>query len=168
MVKKTLTIAILSVLSFISCKEYQKNENSETAKKTTVIDNNRMITRQASDDKQINPFEGVYLSSSKENGYFWTEVKIENIINSDSCRILVSSEKVRGKVCCSFNKSGVVRNDTLFIETTDLNRPITVFITKNKSKITIDAIEKKDGDRYILNYYCCGGGSLIGDYEAHR
>lgn len=65
---------------------------------------------------------------------------------------------------CNFNKIGIVRNDTLFIETTDWKKPVTAYIVKKDDKIIFDVIEKEEDDRYVLSYYCSGGGSLIVEY----
>ncbi|ENA1814289.1 hypothetical protein ABF174_000892 [Flavobacterium psychrophilum] len=151
MTKNVFIILIITALTLTSCKvktEQQKNQNSiETFGEKT------------------NKFEGIYISGSKERNEFWSEVKIEKINNSDSCNVIVSSQVIKSKECCSFSKSGIIRNDTLFIETTDWKKPVTVFITKNVNTITFDVIEKAEDDRFVLNWYCCGGGSLIGDYE---
>lgn len=112
----------------------------------------------------ISNFEGTYITGKKEGGNYWVEVNIKSLKNQDSCRIVVDSKKVNNREGCVFNKLGLLKNDTIFIKTTDWKRPVTVIITKKMDKITIDAIEKETDDRFVLGWYCSGGGSLIGDY----
>ena len=120
--------------------------------------------KRSSSRSNISDFEGVYLDGKKEGGNYWIEVTIKNLKNQNSCRILVDSKRINERKGCEFNKIGILKNDTIFIKTTDWKRPVTVIITKKMNKITIDAIEKETDDRFVLAWYCLGGGSLIGDY----
>lgn len=156
--KKVILTSLIAINLLVAC-------NSQTAKKdnTSVSEEAKEMTSVVSNEK-MNDFVGTYLSGQKEGGHDWVEIKIEDLKSQDSCKITVDAKERNGKKGCTFDKVGVLKNDTIFIQTTDWKKPVTVIITKKDNKISVDAIEKEDGDRYVLNYYCNGGGSLIGDY----
>lgn len=147
MCKNCLFFIFFSLCSFSYAME-PKTSNNDTIKKRNPIN-----------------FEGDYMDGSKNKGGWWMEVKIRKIDHDGEYSITVHSSKIKSMECCSFDKRGLVKNDTLFLTITDWQRPITAIITKNKNVITFDVIEKQPDDRYVLNWYCCGGASLMGSYK---
>ncbi len=151
---KIYGIIMLSAMLFVGCNNQSKQKSLST--KTTM---------QSEETKSLaSEFVGTYISGQKEDGHFWVEVEIADLGN-DSCKVVVNSKELKGRECCSFSDIGKVQNDTIFLYLTDWKRPVTAIITKKDNDITFDVIEKEDGDRYVLNFYCCGGGSLMGDYS---
>ncbi|SNB30199.1 conserved hypothetical protein [Flavobacterium psychrophilum] len=135
----------------------------------TILEKDGKVIFEAGKEKtpsasNMSNFEGTYIYGKKEGASDWVEINIKSLKNQDSCSIVVNSKTINNKKGCEFNKLGLLKNDTIFIKTTDWKRPVTVIITKKTNKITIDAIEKQTDDRFVLNWYCSGGGSLIGDY----
>lgn len=155
---KVIVTSFIAIIFLIAC-----NKQTQQKDKTTSMEETKDV-KNSTPQKSINDFVGTYLSGQKEGGNDWVEVKIEDLKNQDSCKITVDSKERNGRKGCTFDKTGILKNDTIFIQTTDWKKPVTVIITRKDTKISIDAIEKEDGDRYVLNYYCNGGGSLIGDY----
>lgn len=147
-----------SVLLLIACNSNQTKNNS-----TTEIEQQKISDKPTNKNTQVD-FSGSYLSGNKTDGSDWTEVNIESLKGGDSFQVSVDAKERKGKKSCNFNKIGIVRNDTLFIETTDWKKPVTAYIVKKEDKIIFDVIEKEEDDRYVLSYYCSGGGSLIGEY----
>lgn len=156
--KKTILTSVIAITALVAC-----NNQAKTKENTSVAEETEEVKSVASNEN-MNDFAGTYLSGQKEGGHDWIEIKIEDLKNQDSCKITVDAKEINGRKGCTFDKVGVLKNDTIFIQTTDWKKPVTVIITKKDNKIFVDAIEKEDGDRYVLNYYCNGGGSLIGDY----
>ena len=159
MTKKIVTTIAVTFI-FIACNNHS-NETKTTVTKTDIVSKS---SEKQTTNPGINDFVGIYISGQKEDGNDWVEIEIENLEKQDSCKITVDTKVINGRKNCTFQKVGIYKNDTIFINTTDWKKPVTVILTRKDNKITFDAIEKEDGDRYVLNYYCNGGGSLIGDY----
>lgn len=149
---------LLSILFFMAACT-----NQPTPKSRKVETEQQKIGDSPRNPNHVN-FAGTYLTGNKENGGDWTEIKIESLKGGERFQVTVDAKVRKGVKSCSFDKIGTVRNDTLFIETTDWKRPVTTFIVKRDNKIVFDVIEKEEDDRYVLNWYCSGGGSLIGEY----
>ncbi|OCB76517.1 hypothetical protein [Flavobacterium crassostreae] len=158
---KSILIFILATFCVFSCQKNTPNNHKIPA--TDVVAVPKKDTSNTTTAKTTH-FEGKYLYGKKQGGAYWIEVKITDLKNQQHYNVTVQSKEIKGKSCCRFNKTGTLKNDTLFIKTTDWKKPVTVIITKKNRTITIDAIEKEADDRYALNWYCCGGGSLMGDY----
>ena len=152
-----IAVGLLITLSYFF---YQRNKNTSATRKKLVSE---LIVLAKS---QVSSFEGTYLSGSKENGHFWVEIIIKPTAQQGEYQIEVKSKELKGYACCELRKNGILRNDTIFVQTTEWKRPVTMTISKNKSSniLTIGAIEKQNDDRFALSYYCCGGKSLMGEY----
>src|SRR5260221_14056880 len=86
----------------------------------------------AENTRQATPsFEGTYLVGKKDK--YWVELTVTKSGPQNSFKIEVKSKLVKGSICCEFNKEGILKNDTIFVETREWKRPVTMIITKNKS-----------------------------------
>lgn len=107
---------------------------------------------------------GDYATTDYENraqGYDWVGVMVR-LSGSQEIDITVRSRNDIKKPTCSFNgKATLMGQDNAhgIIFQSKINNSMAFFRFKDHT-LTIDS-----QDKYALNYFCSGGGSLVGNYE---
>lgn len=111
---------------------------------------------------------GDYVSSGyakREEGYDWVAVLItanESAHGTEQINIKVRARSDIKKPTCSFDGQATLMGQDnahgIIFATTANNSK--VFLQFKGGKLIIDS-----EDQYALNYYCSGGGSLVGDYQ---
>jgi hypothetical protein len=109
---------------------------------------------------------GDYVSDSysqRHQGYDWIAVKVQADENDqNSVHITVRSRDDIKKPTCTFDGQakfmGQDQAHGIIFETTANDSK--VFLQFQSDQLTIDS-----DDKYALNYYCSGGGSIVGDYQ---
>jgi hypothetical protein len=109
---------------------------------------------------------GDYVSDSysqRHQGYDWVAVKVQADENDqNSVHITVRSRDDIKKPTCTFDGQAKLMGQDqahgIIFETTANDSK--VFLQFQGGQLTIDS-----DDKYALNYYCSGGGSIVGDYQ---
>jgi hypothetical protein len=109
---------------------------------------------------------GDYVSDSysqRHQGYDWVAVKVQADENDqNSVHITVRSRDDIKKPTCTFDGQAKLMGQDqahgIIFETTANDSK--VFLQFQGDQLTIDS-----DDKYALNYYCSGGGSIVGDYQ---
>ena len=149
---KLLKHIILSSVIIIAAVSCQNQNKSKPAEQTTKSNNS---------NQEISQFTGNYVSESykkRNEGYDWISVSV-NQVSDSSFHISVRSRIDKKKPTCTFDA------DAIKISNNQLRSNIDgkdIIYTFDKGIITI--APEKDEDKYVLRYYCSGGGSFSGDY----
>ena len=109
---------------------------------------------------------GDYVSDSysqRHQGYDWVAVKVQADENDqNSVHITVRSRDDIKKPTCTFDGQAKLMGQDqahgIIFET--IANESKVFLQFQSDQLTIDS-----DDKYALNYYCSGGGSIVGDYQ---
>jgi|TARA_B100000524_G_scaffold236131_1_gene125744 hypothetical protein len=109
---------------------------------------------------------GDYVSDSysqRHQGYDWVAVKVQADENDqNSVHITVRSrDDIKTPTCTFDGQAKLMGQDQahgIIFETTANDSK--VFLQFQGGQLTIDS-----DDKYALNYYCSGGGSIVGDYQ---
>jgi len=124
--------------------------------------NNKKTTQSNSQETSLESFSGDYVSSEynkRSEGYDWVAVTIKQKTDS-TAHISVRSRADRKKPTCTFDADAVkTNNNTLMASVEGKN----IVFTLNADTLKIDTEKKEDIN--ILNYFCSGGGSLMGAYK---
>lgn len=151
--KKTFLIAaalIAAAFEFASC-------GNKNANQTAVSDVDS--TAEVAFD-----FEGSYQTPSTDSvlvGYYQTL----SINKADSLYdVVFSASKLKDKEACSFEGRGKLVNDTIYVTVPDDSKEVIMTIFPTKDRLGVEVGTKDEEDRLKLNYYCAGGGSLVGQY----
>jgi hypothetical protein len=144
-------------LTACSPESKQQPDITITASPTTTTDS--LITQKPT--KILNNTHlGEYLWQEDPQGYFQT-VKVTQGTRGEY-EVSFSASVIKGKPGCTFTGKGSIVNDTLKvpIEWRKKKVNMTIFVKGDTVKVFTENFE----DRFALNYYCTGGGSLAGDY----
>lgn len=146
--KISLTSAI--IITAISCNNQNKSKAIErTSQPENTIQN-------------ISNFVGNYVSESytkRSEGHDWIAVSV-NQLSDSTVHISVRSRIDKKKPSCTFDADAIKISNNQFKSNVDGKRIIYTF---NKNSINI--APDKNEDKYILQYYCSGGGNFSGDYK---
>lgn len=118
-------------------------------------------TSQQTDVTNIDP-SGDYVSDGYEKrkeGYDWVAVSVRHTSDS-SIHVAVRSRADKKKPTCTFDADAVAANDTTYKASVEGKNILFVFTNDN---IVIST--ENEEDKYLLNYYCSGGGSLADSYK---
>jgi hypothetical protein len=101
--------------------------------------------------------------SQRHQGYDWVAVKVQADENDqNSVHITVRSrDDIKTPTCTFDGQAKLMGQDQahgIIFETTANDSK--VFLQFQGGQLTIDS-----DDKYALNYYCSGGGSIVGDYQ---
>jgi len=124
--------------------------------------NNKKTPENNNPEISLKSFSGDYVSSEydkRSEGYDWVAVTIKQTTDS-TAHISVRSRADRKKPSCTFDVDALKT----------VNNTLTTSIDGKKIKFTlkVDTLKidtEKVEDINILNYYCSGGGSLLGAYK---
>ncbi|CAA0152015.1 hypothetical protein V2647_10600 [Tenacibaculum maritimum] len=142
-------IALLSIMSLvvIGCKNNPKDKENTVQEKEPVV---------------ITDFSGNYVTASykkRNEGYDWIAVSVKQNSEKEIAVSVCSRADIK-KQTCTFDAIAEKMNANTFATVVD-GKTILFTFKSNGISITTEKFE----DRFILNYYCSGGGSLAGDYE---
>lgn len=105
------------------------------------------------------PFQGSFVTSGFPNDYFQS---LEISRKNDCYQIVISGSKVKGKAACSFEGSGLLKNESLYVPIE--NDAKTVYMIIKPIDKGLEVKTEHFDDRFSLMYYCSGGTSLMGTY----
>ncbi len=129
------------MITIFSCKE--KNETNQQ-----LINNS--------------DYSGNYVTNSyaqRKEGFDWVSVAIKQI-NKDEIKVSVRSRIDIKKPSCTFDTIAKKVTETTYKSVID-GKTILFEFKEDLLSISTKNVE----DKFILMYYCSGGGSLMGDYK---
>jgi hypothetical protein len=147
---KKISVIFILILTFSACK----NNSESAAEKEDIQSKN--INNTAED------YAGNYVSneySKRKEGYDWLAVLVTPS-SDNSLHISVRSRADKKKPSCTFDADAKKLNETTYQSEID-GKNILFTFHKNRINITTE----KEEDRFILNYFCSGGGTLLGNYK---
>src|SRR5690606_28029171 len=73
----------------------------------------------------------------------------------------------QAKKCCKYKGWGIFRNDSVFVEIANLQKPLTLVISHGiaesiQPELVVSTLNEKD--KNTLKDFCCGGKTLAGKY----
>lgn len=156
-----LTAIFISSASLVGCN----NTSSATSTSTNTMATASLATV-AAVSPAVQVVVGDYVSDSysqRHQGYDWVAVKVQADENDqNSVHITVRSRDDIKKPTCTFDGQAKLMGQDqahgIIFETTANDSK--VFLQFQGDQLTIDS-----DDKYALNYYCSGGGSIVGDYQ---
>ena len=156
-----LTAIFISSASLVGCN----NTSSATSTSTNTMATASLATV-AAVSPAVQAVVGDYVSDSysqRHQGYDWIAVKVQADENDqNSVHITVRSRDDIKKPTCTFDGQAKLMGQDqahgIIFETTANDSK--VFLQFQSDQLTIDS-----DDKYALNYYCSGGGSIVGDYQ---
>ena len=156
-----LTAIFISSASLVGCN----NTSSATSTSTNTMATASLATV-AAVSPAVQAVVGDYVSDSysqRHQGYDWVAVKVQADENDqNSVHITVRSRDDIKKPTCTFDGQAKLMGQDqahgIIFETTANDSK--VFLQFQGDQLTIDS-----DDKYALNYYCSGGGSIVGDYQ---
>jgi hypothetical protein len=137
----------------------QTEEKVTSSSSPTTIDS-VALTAPAPAAPAANNYTGEYIWQEDPQGYYQT-VSIAQAATGEY-NVRFSASAVKGKPGCSFEGKGTIVNDTLKIPVAWRDGTVTMTIIARND--TVDVFTQNFEDRFALNYYCSGGGSLAGEY----
>lgn len=146
-------ITVILATALTGCANTTTSTDTSTIKQTTAT-----IT------PAVQTVVGDYASkgyAKRAQGYDWVGVMVRPS-GSQEIDLTVRSRSDIKKPTCSFNgKATLMGQDDAHgvIFQSNINDS-TAFFQFKDDKLTIDS-----KDKYALNYFCSGGGSLVGNYE---
>ncbi|UQD56761.1 PliI family lysozyme inhibitor of I-type lysozyme [Flavobacterium sp. K5-23] len=150
LILKKISVFFILILTFSACK---KNSDSTTEKERVQPTNTNNI---------VEDFTGNYVSteySKRKQGYDWIAVLVTPI-SDNGLHISVRSRADKKKPSCTFDSDAQKINETTYQSEIDGKN---IFFTFYKNRINIST--EKEEDHFILNYFCSGGGTLLGNYN---
>jgi hypothetical protein len=103
---------------------------------------------------------GFYMGGTKPGLTYWQKLDLRP--EGDSIAVNITSKFIKGYMCCTFDSRGILDGDTLRIPLGPDRENVSMLIypIKDGMEIWCDNYE----DRHELMWFCCGGGTLMGDY----
>ncbi|APD07226.1 hypothetical protein UJ101_01715 [Flavobacteriaceae bacterium UJ101] len=143
---KSVLLLVL-IICFVSCKQTTHTQHNPSH----IELENRYINH-----------SGNYVSESyskRDMGYDWVAVKI-NQTSPGQISISIRSRADKKKPSCTFDSIAEKIKDNTFQTIIEKK---TILFEFNHNALTIST--KDFDDRFILMYFCNGGGSLMGEYK---
>ena len=149
----TLSLTASALLALSGCANTITSTDTSTVKQTAAT-----IT------PAVQAVVGDYASegyAKRAQGYDWVGV-IVRPSGSQEIDLTVRSRNDIKKPTCSFNGKATLmgQDDAHGVIFQSKINDSTAFFQFKDDKLTIDS-----EDKYALNYFCSGGGSLVGNYE---
>ena len=149
----TLSLTASALLALTGCTNTTPSTDTSTVKQTTAT-----IT------PAVQAVVGDYASegyAKRAQGYDWVGVMVRPS-GSQEIDLTVRSRNDIKKPTCSFNGKATLmgQDDAHGVIFQSKINDSTAFFQFKDDKLTIDS-----EDKYALNYFCSGGGSLVGTYE---
>ncbi len=114
------------------------------------------------EEKQIQKeFAGNYVTESfekRKEGYDWMAVKVSHE-NENEINVSVRSRSDKKKPTCTFDAVAKKMDDNSFYS--ELDKGTVLFKFSND---TLSISTKEFDNRFMLQYFCSGGGSVMGSY----
>jgi len=152
---------ILAALTLSS--GYLLTSCKESNKEATTIAPVSTETNQATEKTKVTPINLTFVSAgyeTKEEGSDWVKIELKSL-EQDQVAILVTSREDIKKPTCSLETVAIKLNDHTYQA---LLQEVQVNFTIEEGKLIIDTVN--ESDRGVLSYYCSGGASLVGSYNA--
>jgi hypothetical protein len=155
---KTYVYLFLLFYCVTACSPESKQQAQNTVG-NTLATTDSLITGKPTQTANI-IYQGEYIWQEDPQGYYQTVHITES--STGEYEVSFSASAIKGKPGCSFTGKGSIVNDTLKVPVTWREKIVdmTIFADGDTVKVFTENFE----DRFALNYYCTGGGSLAGDY----
>ncbi len=156
-----LILASSAIIGLTGCHSAANMANTKTAS---------VMKNQAPPSLAVQMIVGDYVSEGydkRQQGYDWVAVMIRADDGSDKINIKVRARSDIKKPSCHFDGIATLMGQDQahgIIFQTTVNDSMAFFQFKEDefgdSKLLIDS-----QDKYALNYFCSGGGSIVGEYQ---
>lgn len=151
-----LTAVIISTASLVGCNNTSLATHTMVAASTSTLD---------APSPAVQAVVGDYVRegySKRHQGYDWVAVMVQADDNKESIHIKVRSRSDIKTPTCTFDGQAKLMGQDqahgIIFETTANDSK--VFLQFQNAKLTIDS-----DDKYALNTFCSGGGSIVGEYQ---
>jgi hypothetical protein len=157
---KTYLYLFLLFYCVTACSPESEQQAENTVGDTPAVITDSLITQKSIQTAHNTIYPGEYLWQEDPQGYYQTVNITES--STGEYEVSFSASTIKGKPGCSFTGKGSIVNDTLKVPVTWREKKVnmTIFAEGDTVKVFTENFE----DRFALNYYCTGGGSLAGDY----
>ncbi len=157
---KKYVIFLFIYFAIISCSQEsgQANHTAASVDSTTAADT-AFVARKTPAALENN-YAGEYIWQEDPKGYYQSVSIGQN--STGAYEVLFSASSIKGKPGCSFEGKGSIINDTLKVPIAWRDKTVTMTLFARND--TIHVFTQGFEDRFALNYYCSGGGSLAGEY----